>query len=293
MTRLSDAPRQYTDSEFDALIAGLTDLDLAASAAQDARASTPPPPDYSPPVTPHITRLYQFESPTRSGCTTQWSEASVLTQGQPNSFVHTVWASPRSRHKKNAYAVFYGRKPGVYKKWFGPHGAEAQVKKVSGALFQGYFNDVEAMAAYRYAQERGWTAVRGLQPPPPGPPPPGPSPPSPPPLSSASRRIREQPSPSTAPPHLSPTLPQPLDSGTIGHNPLQGSCTSEARWHVVYAGITPGVYASYLECALNTIGMSGASYDSAESREDAEQRWLIAQAEGNIRTLTHPYHAHV
>lgn len=40
--------------------------------------------------------------------------------------------------KKKYYAVRKGRKPGIYTDWFGPEGAEAQVKGFNGAQFKGF-----------------------------------------------------------------------------------------------------------------------------------------------------------
>ncbi|KAJ7909713.1 hypothetical protein B0H13DRAFT_2330062 [Mycena leptocephala] len=45
-------------------------------------------------------------------------------------------------------------------------------------------------------------------------------------------------------------------------NPLNGNEDFDGRWFVVYAGITPGVYRSHLECQLNTIGVRGALHES-------------------------------
>jgi ribonuclease HI len=40
--------------------------------------------------------------------------------------------------KNNYYAVAKGRKPGIYQDWFGPNGAEDQVRGYSGARFKGF-----------------------------------------------------------------------------------------------------------------------------------------------------------
>lgn len=39
---------------------------------------------------------------------------------------------------KKFYAVAVGKKPGIYEKWFGPDGAEIQVRGVTGARFKGF-----------------------------------------------------------------------------------------------------------------------------------------------------------
>ena len=46
--------------------------------------------------------------------------------------------------KKKYYAVKVGRKPGIYKAWFGKYGAEAQVKGYTKAIFKGFFTRDEA-----------------------------------------------------------------------------------------------------------------------------------------------------
>ncbi|KAJ7024359.1 hypothetical protein C8F04DRAFT_1192483 [Mycena alexandri] len=186
-------------------------------------------------------------------------EASHLTQGVAGARVRAVRLAPSPRSKRGAYTVFYGHRPGVFEHWTGPAGAEAQVKGVKGAIYQGYSSQREAEAAYRYAWERGWTMVR--------------------------------PSSSSNPQPPIPALPEPSQSPVDGiPNPLHGSAASNPRWHVVYAGINPGIYASYLECALNTLGLKSSAYQSADSRKEAEQYWVAALANGDVRVLTHTYH---
>jgi len=46
--------------------------------------------------------------------------------------------------KKKIYAVKQGRKPGIYKEWFGPQGAEVQIKGFAGARFKGFPSREEA-----------------------------------------------------------------------------------------------------------------------------------------------------
>jgi ribonuclease HI len=48
--------------------------------------------------------------------------------------------------KKNYYAVVKGQKPGIYASWFGPDGAEAQVKGYLGARYKGFVTLAEAEA---------------------------------------------------------------------------------------------------------------------------------------------------
>lgn len=48
--------------------------------------------------------------------------------------------------KKKYYAVAAGRRPGVYTDWFGPDGAEVQVRNYPGARYKGFPNREEAEA---------------------------------------------------------------------------------------------------------------------------------------------------
>lgn len=48
--------------------------------------------------------------------------------------------------KYKFYAVAVGRTPGIYATWFGPHGAEAQIKGFDGARFKGFLSLEEAEA---------------------------------------------------------------------------------------------------------------------------------------------------
>ncbi len=49
-------------------------------------------------------------------------------------------------NKKKFYAVARGRTPGIYTQWFGPGGAEVQVRGIAGARFKGFFTREEAEA---------------------------------------------------------------------------------------------------------------------------------------------------
>jgi ribonuclease HI len=47
--------------------------------------------------------------------------------------------------KKKYYAVARGKVPGIYAEWSGPGGAEAQVKGFTGAVYQGFPTEAEAV----------------------------------------------------------------------------------------------------------------------------------------------------
>lgn len=46
--------------------------------------------------------------------------------------------------KNRFYAVVKGRKPGIYRQWFGENGAEIQVRGFSGAVYKGFPTEIEA-----------------------------------------------------------------------------------------------------------------------------------------------------
>ncbi|KAJ7448469.1 hypothetical protein B0H11DRAFT_2247757 [Mycena galericulata] len=260
---MSDPP-EYEDNELAQLIAGLSDLELADL----ERPRTPPRPSTPSPrltTTPHVAasapgNLYEYHSPTKSGRTTDWGEAAHYSQGVPGGSVQNVGKPVKHRRPKpRAYAVFFGRQPGPYLRWSGANGASAQVTGVSAAIHQGYASQSEAEAAFAYAQTRGWTGTR---------------------------------------PNGSQTIPTPINSvptpvvlpSVSFDNPLHGIAgCDETAWYVVYAGITPGIYRSVLECSLNTLGLPSAAHQSCASREEAQQRWENAKAAGHIRVLTPMY----
>lgn len=49
-----------------------------------------------------------------------------------------------AKSKKKYYAVKTGRRPGIYDKWFGQDGAEAQIKRFPNALFKKFASKSEA-----------------------------------------------------------------------------------------------------------------------------------------------------
>ena len=51
-----------------------------------------------------------------------------------------------TKSKNNFYAVAAGKKPGIYTAWFGPDGAEIQVRGFDGARFKGFVTLTEAEA---------------------------------------------------------------------------------------------------------------------------------------------------
>ncbi|KAJ7100989.1 hypothetical protein C8R43DRAFT_1141251 [Mycena crocata] len=267
---MPNPPPPYELVAVNDLVGRLSQLSVAGSSPtrlESSRPTTPPreaPPGPVTPPRPRNNRIFEFHSPTHCGRTSEWSIASHLTQGVPEAHVHSVVQTPKKkRRKKAAHVVFYGRCPGTYTSWYGPDGAEAQVKHVSAAVHQGYESIPDAERAFEYASSMHWTGVRG----------------------SAS------PSQSVAPTQAIPVLPLPLHSlNNPGFNPLHGSTRGPVQtWYIVYAGITPGIYLSFLECALNTVGLSTSAHDSVTLLAEAWERWDAAVAARSIRVLTYPY----
>ncbi|KAJ7926728.1 hypothetical protein B0H13DRAFT_2313225 [Mycena leptocephala] len=260
-----DAPDEYDDPLFNALIANLNlcDVQLPISAGTPPpRTPSPRPPPYSatahtfPSIRPRTYTcrpvIYHVVSPSQQGYTSEWSLAGSATQGVRGGHVRTV-ASPRQkqRTKKAAYVVFCGRRPGVYRLW---SETESCVSGVSCCIFRGYATVEAAEAAFAYALARSWTRVSD---------------------SSIVTAI--------------PALPQPLPENS-GANPLHGTEALDNRWYNVYRGICPGVYRSHLECQLNTVGVRGALHESVVGRATAFAKYAKARDGGRIKVLAPMYH---
>ncbi|MCK9230726.1 MAG: ribonuclease HI [Syntrophales bacterium] len=56
--------------------------------------------------------------------------------------------------QKKYYAVLRGRKPGIYENWFGPGGAEEQVRGFADARYRGFFSRGKAETWLRNPDER-------------------------------------------------------------------------------------------------------------------------------------------
>ncbi|KAJ7620616.1 hypothetical protein DFH06DRAFT_1341734 [Mycena polygramma] len=209
-------------------------------------APTPPPPA----LVSSTQRLYSYGSPDNQALTQEWAKAAHATVGIPNTVAHRLTPRRRKNTSIKAYAVFFGRTPGWCTTW-----AEVQASTlgVRGALYQGYPTPSAAEAAYEYARSHFWIGVRS--------------------------ESRNSPIPCA---HLLPIqLPAPLTEPETTINSLH--C---GTWYVVYKGIAPGVYQSFLECGINTVGISGATYDSFDSRDIATERFTKARIAGE--TMSYP-----
>ena len=70
-----------------------------------------------------------------------WNSLENATPLNKNCFM--------AKSKNNFYAVAAGKKPGIYTAWFGPEGAEIQVRGVEGARFKGFLTLKEAEAWFK------------------------------------------------------------------------------------------------------------------------------------------------
>ncbi|MCP5052438.1 MAG: ribonuclease HI [bacterium] len=61
----------------------------------------------------------------------------------------------KSKSKKKYYAVFRGKVPGIYDQWFGPEGAEIQIREFPDARFKGFPSLEEAQAWYNHCLKTG------------------------------------------------------------------------------------------------------------------------------------------
>jgi len=57
--------------------------------------------------------------------------------------------------KKKYYAIIRGKVPGIYTEWFGPHGAEVQVKGFIGAVYKSFPTEREAIQWLKVGEAKG------------------------------------------------------------------------------------------------------------------------------------------
>ncbi|KAJ7704632.1 hypothetical protein B0H14DRAFT_3526678 [Mycena olivaceomarginata] len=234
----------------------------SAPPTSTAPPSTPPstrnaaqPLSSPPPQTPPHSRgtVYYFESPTERGYTTNWATAGAATQGIDNAHVRRVQKAAKKKRKAQAYVVFFGLTPGVYRIW---EDAKAMVSRVRGAIYRGYPTLEEAEAAFAYAQACGWTRASGR------------------PYARLSMNAIG-------------TLPSPSQEEDAP-NPLSGSEDLDNIWYVVYRGITPGVYRSMLEAQLNTVAVANSLYEGIEGKDNAYGKFAAAASRGETSVAPPP-----
>ncbi|KAJ7065912.1 hypothetical protein B0H15DRAFT_807673 [Mycena belliarum] len=123
--------------------------------------------------------------------------------------------------------------------------ARASITGHGLAIHCGFPSITAADAALAYARARGWTG-------------------------------------DSTPPQPPTSSPLPLPS-SYDDNPLNAGGNN--LWYAVCCGVAPGVYRSYLECALNTCGVKGNRCSSFATREAAESAYTEALSNGWVRII--------
>ncbi|KAJ7601902.1 hypothetical protein DFH06DRAFT_1351896 [Mycena polygramma] len=160
---------------------------------------------------------------------------AVARPNAPNA----LGTSPRpARRRIVAYVVFRGRRIGVFYSWHLVHQATSGL---SFALQQGYASTELAIASFEVAQRHGWT------------------------FQSAA------PSPVTLPRHA----PLPIAPGDDLNAPGLFPREPNDPYYVVYAGINPGVFGTYLECALNVLAVPSSSHKRLPTYPEALRSFQI------------------
>ncbi|KAJ7061123.1 hypothetical protein C8F01DRAFT_1252765 [Mycena amicta] len=187
----------------------------------DDEAPRPPSPPSSPPAptgsrtdfrstcsSARVPLLFALRS---SNASAHRSQAAQNTQGVPNAQVRLVSQRPAPRKKAVCWAVFRGSSIGVFDRW---DVAKAATTGFRLAIFQGYGDITAARRAYDYAVARGYTSTQ-----------------------SQDRG-----------------LALPLDLMPV--SVVTANRVDEARllprtpdelWYIVYQGVNPGIYPTYLE----------------------------------------------
>ncbi|KAF9002592.1 hypothetical protein BDZ89DRAFT_1146422 [Hymenopellis radicata] len=188
------------------------------------------------------TTLYSISG---SGTTTDWYVAPFdmfLAHMTPSK---TLSPRKKTRGRAKGWVVFIGRTPGVYRTW--PE-AEDQVSGETCSLHLSYLTLEAATAAYAYAQARHWVHASAAM---------------------APRNFQRV-------PLLHPPVVEHLES-----NPTAAGVAA-LRWYVVYAGIQPGIYGTFIESAINWIGVPEAAQESFVSLTYARAAFQRGISNGRI-----------
>ncbi|KAJ7603765.1 hypothetical protein DFH06DRAFT_1151642 [Mycena polygramma] len=246
----SDSPLSRSPSPASSLSSSSPSTEYFSDDGSEPR--TPPCSPPSPPRTPsRPNATEQSAPPSPSPSRLSHSRgAHGLTQDRPEVALPATTAQLSSPSPRKR-----GAKSRAYAVFFGrvPGWAEAdsQVSGARGSLFQSYPSEAAARAAYMHAEARSWTGVCSSS------------------LPYEGISERQRPAPAALTQSLSP-----LHCGT---------------WYVVYKGIQPGVYQSFLECGLNTAGISGSRHDSFTDKRAAFASFADAEAGGSISCLAVPH----
>ncbi|KAK0449345.1 hypothetical protein EV421DRAFT_1732617 [Armillaria borealis] len=191
-------------------------------------------------------------------CDRTQSEATDILHDQPGSRVHATLKQKR-RHRKGPkfYVVFLGQTMGICEEW---SVCESWMSGIPHMLHKSYMTRAAAVSAYAYALSRGWVqrwqghSLTSLQ---------------------AARMV----------------MPKPEDALTrpaqAYQTPLNNRQAVEA-WHVIYKGICPGIYPTYIEAGLNILGITNAVHEVFESLQVACDKFKYALDKGQVKALLPP-----
>ncbi|KAJ7715978.1 hypothetical protein B0H16DRAFT_1741600 [Mycena metata] len=231
--------------------------------------STDPPPPYVDPVDELVGGLVNL-SVRHTAATTTTTNTSSSPRARfsvsPAPLRFTI-SSPATRTPPRApatpprpssrlYTYSSPSHSGVTATW---SQAEPQVKGARPALYQGYSTRAAADAAFNYAVDHRWTRVCGSV------------------ASPLDFTVQQAPLGS---------LPTPASLAAVP-SPLHG--VQDGLWYVVFCGITPGVYESYLEVGLNTLGIPCAAHASFPTKNRAIGEFQEALEKGFVKIVTPSY----
>ncbi|KAJ7049501.1 hypothetical protein C8F01DRAFT_1265412 [Mycena amicta] len=169
---------------------------------------------------------------------------AASAQHTPGGSAVALRKNKRPRSKFAAYAVIRGREIGVQTSW---SKVQELITDFRFALQFGCKSVADAQALVAFASAKKWTSTDAKL---------------------ISRPVALE------------SVPLPCTSASD----LAGRPTRKERdpWYICYVGIHPGVYLSYLECALNTLGVPGNVHDHRDTFEAALEEFMWAELDGNV-----------
>ncbi|KAJ7020484.1 hypothetical protein C8F04DRAFT_1196585 [Mycena alexandri] len=263
--RLTRRTPSESDDAIDSIIRNMDVLTWLSDESTITDPHTPPPSSPELPTTPARTRPSRSAPPTPQHPIQPPSGArSAYDVRSPSVSVRTVsWLEAGALSQGMRLGAVHGLGSRSHSR-SGPHGAYAVFyggeigvfdhwadasRSVTGhglAIHCGFPTRNAASEALEYARAHGWTG-------------------------------------DSTPPHG--TSPTPLPSlSSYEDNPLN-STGQRDRWYAVCRGVVPGVYRSWLECSLNTVGVKGNLCASFTSRAAAESAYTAAMDAGFVQVL--------
>ncbi|KAL1658416.1 hypothetical protein GGF50DRAFT_10724, partial [Schizophyllum commune] len=160
--------------------------------------------------------------------------------------------SARRGRSKRGYVVFVGKQSGVYTTW---DACNAQVHRVNHSFHQSYPTLAEARAAFEVARAYGFTFSCGEG------------------TIAVGAQVAATPVPAS---DLVLCLAFLDDPASKVISP------ADDAWYVVYKGVQPGVYRSYVEVGILTTGLADARHCSFTTREEAVESFTSALERGQV-----------